>query len=160
MNVTSNGQRKRIERINRLEWKKRIALIAGTVTALAYVVGAIAFASAYPKLLLGIPFRHNIWILGGFIGGFVGGVVAGGRQWDRGAIVGVYIAVIAVGVLVSVFVVYHLVRLYLQRGLFFGYLIPFYGSLMGLIVFTLFLGEGVLGGVLGNLMHRGIRRLK
>ena len=159
MTVTSDGQRKRIERINRLERKKRIALLAGSVTAISYIVGAIVFASAYLELLLGVPLRHNVWLLGRFIGGLVGGIIAGGHQWDRGAIVGIYIAVFAVGVLVSVFIVYHLVRLYLQRGLFFGYLIPFYGSLMGLILFTLFFIEGAFGGVLGNVLCRGIRRL-
>ena len=159
MSVADAEQRERIEEMDRLERNKRIALVVGPLVALAYVVGAVSFAAAYPKLLLGVPFQHNIWLLGGFVGGLIGGAVAGGRQWDRGVIVGTYVATIAVAVLMSVFVGYHLLRLYLQRGLFFGFLIPFYGSMMGLIVFVLFFGEGALGGYLGNLLRRGVARL-
>jgi hypothetical protein len=159
MSVGDAEQRERIEEMDRLERRKRVALVVGPLAALAYVVVAVLFASAYPKLLLGVPFQHNIWLLGGLVGGIVGGLVAGGRQWDRGVIVGTYVAGIAVVVLVGSFVGYHLLRLYLQRGLFFGYLIPFYGSMMGLIVFVLFFGEGALGGYLGNLLRRGIARL-
>lgn len=160
MSVADAEQRERIEEMDRLERNKRVALVVGPLVALIYVVGAVSFASAYPKLLLGVPFQHNIWLLGGLVGGLVGGAVAGGRQWDRGVIVGTYVAAIAVGVLVSSFVGYHLVRLYLQRGLFFGYLIPFYGSMMGLVVFVLFFAEGALGGYLGNLLRRGASRIR
>lgn len=160
MSVADAEQRERIEEMDRLERNKRVALVVGPLAALVYVAGAVSFAAAYPELLLGVPLQHNVWLLGGLIGGFVGGVIAGGRQCDRGVIVGTYVAVIAVGVLVSVFVGYHLLRLYLQRGLFFGYLIPFYGSMMGLIVFVLFFGEGALGGVLGNVLRRGVARLR
>jgi hypothetical protein len=159
MSVADAEQRERIAEMDRLERKKRIALVVGPLAALIYVVVTVSFAAAYPKLLLGIPFQHNVWLLGGLVGGLVGGVLAGGRQWDRGVIVGVYVAAIAVAVLVSAFVGYHLLRLYLQRGLFFGYLIPFYGSMMGLVVFVLFFAEGALGGYLGNLLRRGVARL-